>query len=71
MLPNGMVALNDDHNDRVIVIDPKTNKIVWQYGHLNHPGKGAGYLNDPDGIDFLPASVAAQMPGFSQLVAKG
>jgi DNA-binding beta-propeller fold protein YncE len=68
MLPNGMVALNDDHNDRVIVIDPNTNKIVWQYGHLNHPGRAPGYLNDPDGIDFLPASVAAQMPGFAQLL---
>ena len=24
---------NDDYNDRVIVVDPQTNRIVWQYGH--------------------------------------
>ena len=31
--PNGMIAANDDYNNRVIVIDPKTKRIVWQYGH--------------------------------------
>ena len=29
MLPNGMIALNDDFNERVVIIDPRTNKIVW------------------------------------------
>ena len=32
-LPNGDILLNDDDNNRVIVIDPHTNRIVWQYGH--------------------------------------
>ena len=32
-LPNGDILANDDKNDRVIVVDPRTNKIVWQYGH--------------------------------------
>ncbi len=56
-LSNGMVLLNDDHNDRVIVINPKTNKIVWQYGHTGVPGTKPGYLNIPDGLDLLPAGV--------------
>lgn len=53
-LPNGLVLVNDDANDRVIVINPKTNKIVWQYGHTGVPGSKPGYLHRPDGTDFLP-----------------
>ncbi len=54
-LPNGDVAVNDDYRDRVIVIDPRTNRIVWQYGHTETPGTSHGYLNTPDGMDFIPA----------------
>jgi hypothetical protein len=54
-LPNGDIAVNDDYRDRVIVIDPRTNKIVWQYGHTEIPGTPHGYLNTPDGMDFVPA----------------
>jgi hypothetical protein len=57
MLPNGMVLLNDDANDRVIVIDPKTDKIVWQYGHTGVPGSAPGYLDIPDGLDLLPPGI--------------
>ena len=32
-----------------------TNRVVWQYGHTDHPGTGHGYLNTPDGMDFIPA----------------
>ena len=53
-LPNGDVLLNDDGNDRVIVIDPRTDHIVWQYGHTGAPGRAPGYLNDPDGLDLAP-----------------
>jgi hypothetical protein len=53
-LPNGDILVNDDYNDRVIVIDPVTNKIVWQYGHTGIPGTAPGYLNDPDGVDLTP-----------------
>lgn len=53
-LPNGDVIATDDRNHRVIVVDPKTNKIVWQYGKYRVAGKGAGYLNNPDGLDLLP-----------------
>jgi hypothetical protein len=52
-LPNGDVAVNDD--DRVIVIDPRTNRIGWQYGHTEIPGTAHGYLNTADGMDFIPA----------------
>ncbi|HWX73697.1 MAG TPA: hypothetical protein VNZ05_00225, partial [Solirubrobacteraceae bacterium] len=54
-LPNGNVAVNDDYRDRVVVIDPRTNTIVWQYGHTDVPGTAPGYLNIPDGMDFVPA----------------
>ncbi len=56
MLPNGMIALNDDYNHRVVVIDPHTKKIVWQYGHRGHAGVANGYLNTPDGFDFIPVT---------------
>ena len=57
MLPNGMIALNDDYNNRVVVIDPHTKRIVWQYGHAR-AGTAPGYLNTPDGFDFIPVTKA-------------
>jgi hypothetical protein len=53
-LPNGDILVNDDYNDRVIVIDPTTNRIVWQYGHTGVASTAPGYLNDPDGVDLTP-----------------
>jgi DNA-binding beta-propeller fold protein YncE len=53
-LPNGDILINDDYNDRVIVIDPATHRIVWQYGHTGVPGRAPGYLHDPDGVDLTP-----------------
>jgi hypothetical protein len=53
-LPNGDVLCNDDFNHRVIVVDPHTNRIVWQYGHTGVAGASPGYLNDPDGVDLSP-----------------
>ena len=53
-LPNGNILVNDDYNDRVIVIDPVTNRIVWQYGHTGVAGRRPGYLHDPDGVDLVP-----------------
>ena len=53
-LPNGNILVNDDYNDRVIVISPKTNRIIWQYGHDRVPGRAAGYLDNPDGVDLAP-----------------
>jgi PQQ-like domain len=54
--PNGLIAANDDYNHRIIVIDPRTKRIVWQYGHTGVAGSAAGFLNKPDGLDLLPAA---------------
>jgi hypothetical protein len=54
-LPNGDIAVNDDYRDRVVIIDTRAKKIVWQYGHTDRPGTAPGYLNTPDGMDFIPA----------------
>jgi hypothetical protein len=53
-LPNGDILANDDYNHRVIVIDPHTDRIVWQYGHTHAPGRAPGYLAKPDGVDLAP-----------------
>jgi outer membrane protein assembly factor BamB len=53
-LPNGDILANDDANHRVIVVDPRTNQIVWQYGHTGVAGAGQGFLNNPDGVDLAP-----------------
>jgi hypothetical protein len=53
-LPNGMIAVNDDYRDRVVLIDPRTRRIVWQYGHVGRPSARRGFLDTPDGLDFVP-----------------
>ena len=58
-LADGLIAVNDDFRHRVVIIDPKTNRIVWQYGQTDHHGGGKGHLYIPDGIDVIPPSVAA------------
>jgi hypothetical protein len=57
--PNGMIAANDDYNHRIIVIDPRTKRIVWQYGHTGVAGTASGFLNKPDGLDLLPGAGTA------------
>jgi hypothetical protein len=59
-LPGGDVLANDDKNDRVIVIDPRTDRIVWQYGHTRIPGSGEGFLSNPDGVDLAPPHALTQ-----------
>jgi DNA-binding beta-propeller fold protein YncE len=62
-LPNGDVVLNDDFNHRVIVVNPHSNRIVWQYGHTAQPGHRPGYLQIPDGVDLAPPySVSRRFP---------
>ena len=53
--PNGMIAVTDDWHHRIVVIDPKTKRIVWQYGHFGIASSAPGYLSKPDGLDLLPA----------------
>jgi len=62
-LPNGDILLNDDGNDRVVVLDPVQNRIVWQYGHTGVPGAAPGYLNTPDGLDPVPPNSFADRVG--------
>jgi outer membrane protein assembly factor BamB len=60
MLPNGDVIVGDDFNDRIVIIDPHTKRIVWQYGHTAVGGTGPGYLHIPDGFDFVPVTRAGK-----------
>ena len=53
VLPGGYIATNDDYRDRVVIIDPNTQQIIWQYGHTDHRGARPGYLYIPDGFDLL------------------
>jgi len=61
-LPDGTIVLNDDDRQRIVVIDPRTNRIVWQYGTTDRPSRAAGHLFVPDGIEvvrpgvFVPAT---------------
>ena len=55
-LPNGDIVINDDARDRMIVLDPRTMKIVWQYGHTDVSGTAVGFLSDPDGHQPIPAN---------------
>lgn len=64
-LPDGDILLNDDANDRVIVLDPAQNKLVWQYGHNGVAGSAPGYLNTPDGLDPVPPHSYADTVGLS------
>jgi hypothetical protein len=47
-LPNGDVLVCDSGTDRILVIDPQTKAIVWQYGHTGVAGSRPGYLDSPD-----------------------
>ena len=55
-LPNGLLMVNDDYRDRVVVIDPTINSIVWQYGLTDTSGTSPGLISIPDGFDLLEAN---------------
>ena len=44
------------------MINPRTKRIVWQYGHTGVSGTAPGFLNKPDGLDLLPATGSASGP---------
>jgi DNA-binding beta-propeller fold protein YncE len=56
MLSNGNVLVSDARDDRVIVIDPSSNQIVWQYGHTGKAGAASGFLHTPDSAVPVPTS---------------
>ena len=53
---NGLIVVNDDYRNRVVIIDPTTNSIVWQYGITDVSGTAPGLLSIPDGFDNLLAN---------------
>ena len=57
-MPGGLIAINDDYRDRVVVVSMATHQIVWQYGHTDVAGSGPGFLNTPDGMDFVRLNAA-------------
>ncbi len=50
-LPTGDILLNDDHRERVLVIDRQTKEIIWQYGTTDQRGHAPGFLWYPDSVD--------------------
>jgi hypothetical protein len=67
-LPGGLIAVNDDYRHRVVLISVRSKRIVWQYGHTDHAGSAQGFLNTPDGMDFLPGRVLTGAPTFGALL---
>jgi hypothetical protein len=62
-LPGGRICVNDDYRHRVVIIDPASHRIVWQYGHTDRPGAAPGMLDTPDGFDLLlPGGVTPTHP---------
>ena len=43
-LPNGNFLVSDDQNNRVVVIDPSLDRIIWQYGTTGVSGSGPDQL---------------------------
>jgi hypothetical protein len=54
VLPDGDVLVVDAGNDRVIVIDRRTKRIVWQYGHSGVAASRPGYLDRPSTATLVP-----------------
>ncbi len=54
-LADGTVSVNDDFRQRIVVIDPRTMRIVWQDGRTDGPGGSLNRLFIPDGHQPLPA----------------
>ena len=53
LLSNGDVLICDDHNDRIIVVQPTgptSGKVVWQYGQTGVAGTGPDQLDDASGV---------------------
>jgi hypothetical protein len=62
-----LIAINDDFRDRVVVVDMRTRRIVWQFGHTDMAGRRRGFLNTPDGLDLLPFRNASRLPALRRL----
>ena len=60
-LPDGTIVLNDDFRHRVLLLDPRTGRILWQYGRTDVAGAGAGRLSTPDGLDPVPGGTVPRL----------
>jgi hypothetical protein len=70
MLPNRLIAVNEDFRNRVVLISQSKHRIVWQYGHTDSKGTKHGYLHIPDGMDFLPFEAAMADPAIRAVVTR-
>jgi PQQ-like domain len=53
-VPNGNYMVCAQGNHRLIIVDPQSKAVLWQYGQTGVADKGPGQLNFPTGMDFLP-----------------
>ena len=66
----GLIAVNDDYRDRVVLISIRTHHIVWQYGRRDVKGRARGDLNTPDGMDILPTARALTTPAIRAMLER-
>lgn len=66
----GLIAINDDYRDRVVIVSIPQHRIVWQYGHTDHSGTAPGYLNTPDGMDLLATADAQRSKTLYRLLLR-
>jgi hypothetical protein len=52
-LPNGNVLITDQGNQRVIEVERRSKKIVWQYGTTGVADIGFNLLNNPNSAELL------------------
>jgi hypothetical protein len=52
-LPSGDVLITDQGNQRVIEVEQRSKKIVWQYGTTGVSGIGIDQLNTPNSAELL------------------
>jgi len=50
----GPILIADRNNSRLLLVDPKTNQVVWQYGVTDVSGSAPGYFDKPDSVDLAP-----------------
>lgn len=49
-LASNRVAISDDFNNRIVIVDPTTSTVVWTWS-----GNGSVTLLRPDGLDYRPS----------------
>jgi hypothetical protein len=48
------IITNQEEAQTLGLIDYRTHRLIWQYGHVNVRGSAPGYLNEPDDAYQLP-----------------